>query len=355
MHNDLCEKLELLDAARRQVLETPQVRSTISASSSPCLDAEVTTTMQVDALQKLRFLGIMTAKLYNLLLPLFEDPHIRVRSALCALCGSLKIADELVGGKLVNLVRYDSSSHVKVLAIAALRSIGRVNETLVGTLIWSFRYESDEDVRIEACRALLQLELFSREDAKQALLDRHLLEKGKRAQRAIRLAMTRVGLRLDAELETATKIREEVQRLCTKSRISALILQNDARNSLEKDARRLLQNPISSSESLKVQREQHSKKVWEDLKVKIERLSQKMAGETEQQDAMGDSDSIVAASDEQTDFNGIEHEQTLFPSRPQTQYVFMFSQLFFHFVYSLLKLLISASIIIIHAFGSSSD
>ena len=65
----------------------------------------------------------MTGKMYKNFLVLFEDDHVSVRVTICAVCGDLRLADQLVMANLLHLIKFDASGPVRLEAALAVRLI----------------------------------------------------------------------------------------------------------------------------------------------------------------------------------------------------------------------------------------
>jgi hypothetical protein len=72
---------------------------------------------RVEALRKIQYLGIMTAKLLTPFLKCFKDDYISVRELTCKAAQKLQIKDENIIMSLIELAQYDQIPKVKACAI----------------------------------------------------------------------------------------------------------------------------------------------------------------------------------------------------------------------------------------------
>ena len=76
---------------------------------------------RIEALRKIQYLGIMTAKLLIPFLECFKDDYINVRELACKAAQKLQVKDENVILSLIELSQYDKIPKVKARAIESNR------------------------------------------------------------------------------------------------------------------------------------------------------------------------------------------------------------------------------------------
>ncbi|KAF4083933.1 hypothetical protein AMELA_G00123020 [Ameiurus melas] len=179
------------------------------------------THLRVEALVLIGQLKIMTAKLLPSFLCCLNDEFVAVRRQACSTAASLMIKDEMIQNQLFQLMQNDSSCDVKVAAINALGKIGSLTPTLQGLLLWALQYEKEPSVRIAACEALKILGVKGPE-LQNLLQERFVLEANAQVHRHIEDLMKHYGYSLDKGMDHM--ITEQVQKLCTKSNITAKLL-----------------------------------------------------------------------------------------------------------------------------------
>ncbi|XP_053489232.1 HEAT repeat-containing protein 4 isoform X3 [Ictalurus furcatus] len=179
------------------------------------------THLRVEALVLIGQLKIMTAKLLPSFLCCLNDEFDVVRRQACSTAASLMLKDEMIQNQLFQLMQNDSSCDVKVAAINALGKIGWLTPTLQGLLLWALQYEEEPSVRIAACEALKILGVKGPE-LQNLLQERFVLEANAQVHRHIEDLKKHYGYSLDKGMDHM--ITEQVQKLCTKSNITAKLL-----------------------------------------------------------------------------------------------------------------------------------
>ncbi|MBN3298804.1 HEAT4 protein, partial [Amia calva] len=178
---------------------------------------------RVEALSLLAKLEIMTAKLLPAFLRCLRDDFVAVRKQACLTASALCIKDELVVNELIRLMQTDPIWEVKVRAINALGKTGYLTPALQKYLLWALHHEEETEVRIASCDAIKALGL-SGPKIQHFLQERLVLESNTLVQRKIEHILKSHGLSLDADRDMVTKIKEQVDRLCTKRVITQKLL-----------------------------------------------------------------------------------------------------------------------------------
>ncbi|XP_064629976.1 HEAT repeat-containing protein 4-like isoform X2 [Lineus longissimus] len=200
--------------------------------------------VRADAIGRLGHLGIMTAKLLPIFLRCFEDSYVSVREQCCITCSNLKIKDDAVLSKLVDLASFDPIWKVKALALQALGKIDVLNDEIRECLLWALRYETEAAVRAEACHAITALDMREEETA-EILQERYLVECSQLVKEEITEALKMFDISPTEDMDTVAQIKEEVRKLCTRNNICAQITTNEQNEEHEENLKRLIHRPKS--------------------------------------------------------------------------------------------------------------
>ena len=120
-------------------------------SSSRVLD-------KIEALGKIRYIGIMTNKLLDVYINCFSDYSIKVREWACRSAQYLIERDERVLDAVVRMAMYDRAARLKVLAIQTLALVANFRSHGVRKcLLWALQFELDALIRTEACHCIVLL------------------------------------------------------------------------------------------------------------------------------------------------------------------------------------------------------
>ncbi|XP_015194728.2 HEAT repeat-containing protein 4 [Lepisosteus oculatus] len=178
---------------------------------------------RVEALSLLAQLEIMTAKLLPAFLCCLSDDYAAVRKQACQTAAALGIKDEMVLNHLIHLMQTDPLWEVRVRAISALGKIGCLTPAVQEHLLWALHHEEEPRVRIATCDAIKAL-CVSGPELQHFLQERLILEANPEVQRKIADVLRTYGCSLNNDKDTICKIKEQVDKLCTKGVITQKVL-----------------------------------------------------------------------------------------------------------------------------------
>ncbi|XP_006240423.1 HEAT repeat-containing protein 4 isoform X2 [Rattus norvegicus] len=205
---------------------------------------------RIKALSLIRGLKIMTAKLLPSFLTCLSDEFTGIRQAACLAAGALKIRDEMVLERLLNLMLTDPYWKIKAFAIRALGQIGQVSPQLTNNLLWAIHYEDAPGVRLEACRSIQALNLQGNK-VRDTFLDVLLLEKHEAVLREIDQTMTVLNLEKEGNQEMIQEIKNKIQTLNQKDLLTEKILKIElAIQNLKKTAKWVYSQPKEGQKPL---------------------------------------------------------------------------------------------------------
>ncbi|KAM9432806.1 HEAT repeat-containing protein 4 isoform 1-T1 [Salvelinus alpinus] len=196
---------------------------------------------RVEALILIAHLQIMTAKLLPPFLKCFNDNFVAVRKQACLTAAALIMKCSMVLNQLIQLTQNDPAWEVKVVAISALGKIGCLTLTLQDHLLWALHHEEKPQVRIAACKALKILKVKGPE-LQHLLQERFVLEPHPQVHRHIQGLLKNYGYSIEGDRGMVHKIKDQVQRLCTKSIITDKVLLMEKLEDMYQQQRKYLVN-----------------------------------------------------------------------------------------------------------------
>ncbi|XP_046907935.1 HEAT repeat-containing protein 4 [Hypomesus transpacificus] len=185
---------------------------------------------KVEALVLVGTLQIMTVKLLPIFLRCLQDDFVVVRKQACLTAATLMMKDEMVFNQLIQMMENDPAWEVKVVAIKALGMIGCLTPTLNKLLLWALHYEEEPRVRVAACEVLKVLKVKSPE-LQHLLQERFVLEPHPHVHRHIEGLLQQNGYSLEGDKGMFHKIKNQVNKLSSKSIIiDKLLLMEELEN-----------------------------------------------------------------------------------------------------------------------------
>ncbi|KAJ8353578.1 hypothetical protein SKAU_G00211450 [Synaphobranchus kaupii] len=179
--------------------------------------------LRVEALVLLAELQIMTTRLIPSLLGCLRDDFVAVRKQACLTAAALSTKDEVIVNQLIELIQDDPVWGIKVAAITALGKIGCLTPPLQKILLQAIHCEEEPEVRIAACEAIRILRVDLPE-LQHLLQQRLLLETHLQVHRHIESLMKSYGFPIDRDENMVLKIKDQVQKLCSKHTITIKVL-----------------------------------------------------------------------------------------------------------------------------------
>ncbi|XP_061106853.1 HEAT repeat-containing protein 4 isoform X2 [Conger conger] len=179
--------------------------------------------VRVEALVLLAHLQIMTARLLPSFLGCLRNDIVAVRKQACLTAAALCRKDEVIVNQLIELSQDDPAWGVKVAAITALGKIGSLTPLLQKILLQAIHCEEEPEVRIAACEAIRILGVDLPE-LQHLLQQRILLETHQQVLRHIESLMKSYGFPIKGDENIILKIKDQVQKLCSKHIITGKVL-----------------------------------------------------------------------------------------------------------------------------------
>ncbi|XP_064192950.1 HEAT repeat-containing protein 4 [Anguilla rostrata] len=179
--------------------------------------------LRVEALVLLAQLKIMTPRLLPSFLSCLRDDFAAVRKQACLTAAALCTKDQAIVNQLIELSQDDPVWGVKVAAIDALGEIGCLTPPLQKILLLAIQCEKEPEVRIAACEAIRILRVDVPE-LQPLLQQRLLLENHPQVHRHIESLMKSYGFPIEGDENLVLKIKDQVQKLCSKRIITGKVL-----------------------------------------------------------------------------------------------------------------------------------